>query len=109
MISDLIEVTLKKACWEKASNGQPVVKTYHHVKKYFAFKQNLEDDISVSIYGANINKMLRIETIRHELEQYLNNIIENKKEKVSDYFIFYNSSIYKITSVNEYKIVIERV
>ncbi len=109
MIVDLIEVTLKKAIFEKASNGQSIAKEYQNIEKYSVFKQNLEDEISASIYGANINKMLRIESVRHELEGFLCDIIENKEEKISDYFIFYNSVTYKITSVNEFRIDIERL
>ena len=109
MITDLQTVILKKAIWKKDLNGQRVLNEYKDVDTFYVFKQNIEDQISASVYGANINKMLRIESIRHELEVMLCNVLDNPKDKISDYFIFFNSILYKITSVNEFKVDIERL
>ena len=60
LIRHLQEVSLLKSIKEKQDNGQ-YVKTYTLVNKYNVMIRNLEDEVSATVYGSNINNMLKWE------------------------------------------------
>ena len=90
---------VKKATKTKQSNG-----TYKEkldiVKKCRIQEQELTDEISASIYGANVYKMLRIKSVRNVLEDYLYSKANNKADNISNYYVFIGNKQYKIVSVN---------
>ena len=93
------QATLKKATKTKQTNGT-YKETLEDVKKYNVQVQELTDEISASIYGANVYKMIRIKSIRSELEDYLYTKVNNKSDNISNYYVFINKRKYKIVSVN---------
>ena len=104
----LKSVDLKKATKEKQPNGT-YIETLTQIASYDIHKQYLNDDVSVSIYGADINKILRISSIKHELEQYLEPLVSNEEDNVSKYYIILDNTKYKIRSVRENWIDIEAI
>lgn len=104
----LEEVKLYKTDKEKQPNGTFKNK-YIFLKPYKVQKKVLDDEVSASIYGANINKMYSISTPLKDLETYLQPKVDNKDDNISDYYIEYKNHKYKITSVKEESIIIERL
>lgn len=90
---------LKKATKTKQPNGT-YTESLEDVKTYKVQTQELNDEIAVSVYGANVYKMIRIKSIRNELEDYLYTKVNNKQDNISAYYIFINNRKYKIVSVN---------
>ena len=102
----LKNVELQKANKVKQANGFKV-NVYTKVDDYKAQIQEITDEASISIYGATINKMLRMSSPRRLLEKYLKPKINDKKDNISLYFIKYNNVLYKINAVRENWIDIE--
>lgn len=85
------------------------METLECIKKYSIQTQELSDEISASIYGANIYKMLRIRSVNKELENYLYYKTNNKQDNISYYYIFIKNRKYKIKAVNQSGIDLELI
>lgn len=92
----------------KQLNGT-YVNTYEDVKKYKIISQELTDEVSASIYGANINRVYRISSPYSSLENYLYDKVSDTEDNISNYFIFMNNKRYKIVSVKSKWIDIELI
>lgn len=102
-------ITLLKAEKQKQANGT-YKNFYNEVNNYNVQIQNITDDeVSATIYGANINKMLRLSSPLSELERYLLPKVDNKQDNISYYYIEIGTKTYKIVSVAEDRIDIELV
>lgn len=101
-------IILKKSISVKQPNGSRIDE-YETIGEYRVQKQELDDQISASIYGASIVDMLRIKTPLSNLEDLLKTKINNQSDNISKYFIFINDSKYKIKSVNSKGIDIELI
>lgn len=99
---------LKKATKTKQANGT-YIEDLVPVDTYKIQQQELDDEISASIYGADIRKMLRIKSVRNTLEDYLYTKVDNKEDNISFYYISINGKKYKIVSVNAKGIDLEMV
>lgn len=98
---------LKVAIKEKQDNGT-YIDTYTIIDTYMVQKQELQDQVSASIYGADINKMLRLKSPNAKLEKYLIPKVNNREDNISKYYIFIDDSQYKIKAVTSARIDIER-
>lgn len=94
----LVKAELDKAANTKQDNGT-VVTSYAKVADYLIQLQELTDEISASIYGADVNRMYRISSPRHELETFLFSKVNNTSDNVSLYSIVYNTHRYRIVVV----------
>lgn len=101
-------IELKKATKIKQANGI-YIDSYTLDGNYYVQKQSLEDEVSATVYGANLNNMLRLRSPGRELESYLLTKANNKSDNVSKYFIFINDVQYKIVAVNEEYVDILRI
>ena len=102
-------ITLKKAYKEKQANGT-YKNSYERVGFYNVQMQSLTDDeVSATIYGANITKMLRLSSPLGDLEEYLLPKVDNKEDNISNYYIEIGTKTYKIVSVSDDRIDIELV
>ena len=108
LIRYLESVELVKSVNVKQPNGVEI-KTFNHIGYYKVQKNSIEDEVSASIYGANITKMWNIASPLKDLEQYLIPKVENQKDNISLYFIMLGETRYKINSVKDSGIIIERV
>ena len=108
LVRYLKEVELVKSINVKQSNGT-YVKTFTHIGNYKVQKKRLNDEVSATLYGANITKMWDISTALGDLEAYLIPKVENQKDNISLYFIILENTRYKINSVSSNSITIERV
>lgn len=104
----LQNVDLKKATKTKQPNGT-YIETLTKISSYSVQTQELNDDVSVSIYGADINKIARIKSVKGELEAYLKPKVNNDSDNVSKYYIIMDKIQYKIRSVRENWIDIEAI
>lgn len=96
----LESVELVLATKTKQANGT-YIDTYTKIADYSIQKQELTDEVSASIYQADINKIARIKSINSELEGYLKGKVNNESDNVSKYFIIIDEVKYKIISVKE--------
>lgn len=104
----LRNVILQKATRTKRENGTPQ-DTFEDIRQYRAQEQELDDEVSASIYGANLYKMTRIKSVRNELENYLYTKVNNNEDNISNYYILIDNKKYKIKSVNARGIDLELV
>ena len=101
-------IELKKATKVKQANGT-YIDSYTLIDNYYTQKQSLEDEVSATIYGANLSNMLRLKSPGRLLEDYLKEKLNNKDDNVSKYFIFIGNVQYKIVAVNDDYIDILRI
>lgn len=102
LIKNLNNAILKKAIKTKTSTGNLINSGYEVIKKYRIQEQVLQDEVTSTIYGSDVNKMLRIATPLHDLESYLLPKVDNVEDNVSLYYIFYKGKQYKIVAVRDY-------
>lgn len=96
----LKSVDLKKATKEKQPNGT-YLETLTLVSSYSVQMQELNDEISASIYGADLYKIIRIKSVNSELEAFLKSKMNNEEDNISKYYVFIDNMQYKIKSVRE--------
>lgn len=104
LIKNLNKAILKKALKEKASTGNLVNTSYTTIKEYRIQEQILQDEVTSTMYGSDVNKMIRIASPLHDLESYLMPKVDNKEDNISLYYIFYKDKQYKIVAVRDYYI-----
>ena len=108
LVRYLKDIELVKSVSEKQNNGT-YKKSFNHIGNYRIQKKSLDDEVNASIYGANISKMWDISTPLGDLERYLIPKVDNKEDNISLYFIILDNMRYKINSVKEHSIKVERV
>lgn len=96
----LKDIELKKADKVKQPNGT-YMEILTLIGTYTIQKQELNDEISASIYGADLYKITRIKSVNKELEIYLNTKLNNDEDNISKYYIIIDDVQYKIKSVRE--------
>jgi len=109
LIKNLNTATLKKATKQKTDTGNLINKKYEIIKDYRIQEQTLQDEVTSTIYGSDVNKMLRIASPLHDLESYLMPKVDNKEDNISMYYIFYKGIQYKIVAVRDYYLDISRL
>lgn len=103
LIRYLEPVTVKKATKTKQANGT-YIDTYTDIADYKVQKQTLESEVDAQVYGADINKMLRLVSPYNKLEKYLLGKLSNDSDNISKYVIFDNNVKYKIVAVTPNKV-----
>lgn len=91
---------LKKVSKTKQPNGT-YIETLDLISSYSIQTQEISDEVSVSMYGADIYKMLRIMSINKELEAYLKPKVNDTNDNITLYCVFIDNIKYKIKSVRE--------
>lgn len=81
--------------------------SYTQLNPYKIIPQELLDQVSASVYGANVNKTIRISSIKNQLEKLLYTKLNSESDNISNYVIEYESNYYKIVSVKQNWIDIE--
>lgn len=109
LLRRLKTITLKKSTKIKQANGNRALEEYETIGTYKVQKQELDDQISASIYGANIVNMCRIKSPLSDLEDFLKSKLNNTTDNISKYFVFIDDNKYKIKSVNSKGVEIELV
>ena len=109
LIKNLEKATLKKANKEKTSSGSLINVSYEKIDDYRIQEQTLQDEVSSTIYGSDVNKMLRVASPLHRLERYLLPKVDNKDDNISLYYLFYKDVQYKIVAVRDYYIDLSRL
>lgn len=104
----LIECELYNITSIQTSDGD-FSETYSKIGDYKITTQELTDNVSASVYGANITKMLRISSIHQILEILLKSKLNNTSDNISKYRIKLNDIYYKIVNVKSKYIDIERI
>lgn len=107
LLRKLEKIELKKQNLKKQSNGMKIVDSYSLVKPFEVCFQDVSDNVSISAYGAEINSIKRISSIRNELELFLLPKMDSVEDNISKYVIFYNDKIYKIKTVKHHYIDIQ--
>jgi len=107
LVRYLKEAKILKAVKEKQSNGS-YVKSFQLVDTYNVQINTLEDEISATIYGANIDKMLSIMDSLERLYMFFIAKVDNIQDNISLYYVQIDNVKYKIKSVKESGIIIER-
>ena len=97
----LQEIALYKTTRKKQPNGS-YIDSYDFVKAYETQEQELTDDVSVSMYGADIRNITRIKSIKGELEAYLKPLMVSEEDNISKYIIVLNGLKYSVKTVKSY-------
>jgi hypothetical protein len=94
----LENITLYKVTKTILPDGDPS-EEYDEGTPYQAIVQYLDDSVAAAIYGANVYKTYRIETLHNELEKLLLPKINNSSDNLSNYLIGYNTGKFTIRRV----------
>ena len=97
----LENVELDIATREKQANGVAVM-SYTKVGDFLIQQQDLTDEISASIYGADVNRMIRVSSPHYVLEGFLSEKVNNTSDNVSYYSLLINGFRYKIVAVKKH-------
>lgn len=108
LIRYLEDAELLKSVNTKQDNGF-VTKEFSHVNTHKIQIKTIKDEVNATIYGADIVRMFEISTPLGDLEKYLITKVDNKEDNISLYFIKINNTRYKINSVTQTSITIERL
>ena len=108
LVRYLQECKLLKSVNTKQDNGV-YIREFSEIGTYRIQKKVLDDEVSATIYGANITKMLNLSTALGDLETYLAPKVDNKEDNISLYFIELDNTKYKINSVKSNSITVERI
>lgn len=79
-------------------NGE-FIKISNLIASYKCIIEEIRDDISASIYGADLTKMIRISSVNSELENYLYTKLNNSSDNISKYQIKYGNNNYTIENL----------
>lgn len=105
----LKEYNLYKVVKEKQANGS-TIDTYEMLGSYKVEKQDLTtDEVAVSVYGADINSILRLSSVLGDLEKLLLTKVSNLEDNISKYVIGDDKVKYRIKSVSEDRVDIQRL
>lgn len=104
----LEEVELYNLTSSQSPNGD-YVKTETLIGTYQVIRESLTDNISATVYGADLNKMIRFSSVNKLLENYLFTKWNNTSDNVSKYRIKYNENYYKIKSLTSHYVDGERL
>lgn len=100
--------TLQIASKVKQKNGT-FIDTYENKEDYKGILQELNDEVSANVYGANINKTFRLSTPYNKLENYLSTKLNNSEDNISKYYLLIDSKRYKVISVKSKWVDIELI
>lgn len=94
-------VSLNERNREISPNGS-LVETYPKIEYYQVQVQDINDEVSASIYGADMNHMIRVASPHQRLEKLLKTKVNFTADNVTNYCIQRGSFIYEIVSVKEH-------
>lgn len=97
----LNKAALYKITKEKQPNGS-YINRYNFIKMFSVQEQEISDEISVSIYGADLNRIIRIKSINSELEKHLKPKMVNESDNISKYIIVIDDLSYSIKTVKSF-------
>jgi len=104
----LVDCELQKVTKTQQENGS-FVDTYTLIKSYTIETKELSSLTEATLYGADIDKMLYIYSLRSELETFLLTKENNSEDNISNYYISLNSSRYKIVGIRSGRVAITRL
>lgn len=104
----LEEAELYNKTSTQSPNGD-FVKVETLVGKYKVIKESLTDNISATLYGANLNKMVRFSSVNKELENYLFTKWNSTSDNISKYVIKYDNNYFKIINLTSHYVDGERL
>jgi len=98
-LTRLEEIILYKITKTTLPDGERT-DSYDEGTPYQALIQYLTNDrVAVATYGADVDKIHRVCTLRHDLEKFLISKVRNKTDNVSNYVIKYNNNYYNVLKV----------
>ncbi len=99
---------LYKVAYTKKENGQEV-ESYVKQGTYNVQVEELRDSISASLYGARIVNMLRMSSVRNDMENLLKSYMLANNDNITMYRIEFDGFKYRINSVGLSYIEIEKI
>ena len=108
LLKNLVSIDLLKVTNRVKQPNGTYIDEYNKIDTYKVTPQELSDEISANIYGANISNMLRIASPLKDLETLLYTKVDNKEDNISKYKFNLNGIDYKIKAVKMSGIDIER-
>ena len=105
-LTRLVSCDLDKITKTTSEDGD-IIESSMKVGTYSIMCQELNDEVSANVYGANLNKIRRISSVHNILEILLRSKLNNSSDNISKYRITFNGDTYKITDVKSKYIDIE--
>ena len=104
----LIDAEVDLSTKQKQANGKSI-STYSKVEDYKVQIQELTDEVSAQIYGADVVRMLRVSSPFHALEEFLYSKVNNSSDNISLYTLLINGFRYKVKVVRSHWVDIELI
>ena len=89
------QITLYKATKTKQSNGA-LINTYTKQMTAYVEHNALQDQVSATIYGKDINNIIRLTSKNNALNEFIESKMNNSSDNISMYYIALNGVKYKI-------------
>ena len=89
------EITLYKATKTKQTNGA-LVNTYTEQMSAYVEHNSLQDQVSATIYGTDINNIIRLTSKDNALNDTIESKMNSSDDNISMYYIELNNVKYKI-------------
>jgi hypothetical protein len=86
LIKNLEKCILKKAIKKKTTTGNIIISDYEKINDYRIQEQILQDEVTSTIYGSDVNKMKRIASPLHRLEAYLLPKVDNIEDNIKSFY-----------------------
>ncbi len=85
------------------------VDSLSYVSNYEVLSEELDDSVSVGLYGADIHTMLRLRSVRGDLEAFLATKMQNQSDNVSKYNLVLDNVKYRIVTVRKKGVDIKQI
>lgn len=102
----LINCTLYEGAITKQPNGY-ITESFTKINDFKVQSQEVDDEVSATVYGAKISNMLRLSSPHYALEKILKTKLNESSDNITKYSIVIGSKRYNIVSVKEHWIDVE--
>lgn len=107
-LRDLVNVDLYSVEKVKQPNGAYLDAMFYE-SEYQVLVEELDDTVSVSVYGADIHQMKRLRSVRGDLEAFLATKMQNQSDNVSKYNLVLDNVKYRIVTVRKKGVDIKQI
>lgn len=94
----LVQATLNEATDVLQDNGL-MLHEEQEIGNYNVRFYELNDEISAHIYGANLNRMYRIQSPQRKIEKFMATKTNTSPDNISNYFVYIDERKYRVVSV----------
>ena len=101
-LDNLKKIILKKSIKEKQLNGT-YINNYRNISEAYIIHNPIEDELSATIYGTDLNRIVRITSKDLEFNNLIKSKLNSNEDNIKMYYIELENVLYTIEMVKPYK------